>query len=166
MLLLLMRHGIAVEREEFDGDDAERPLTRKGRDRVAEIAAMLEKLGVDPGYFVCSPRLRSRQTAEIAIEVLEKKGEPTVLNTLDFEGEWEDFVADISKLTEGDERPTVLAIGHEPNIGQFITEALVNSHSGFHIRKGAVAALSWPEEIETQGADLRFYLTYSMVKHL
>jgi phosphohistidine phosphatase len=39
---LLLRHGIAVERDEWKGADADRPLTEQGAKRVAQVAARRE----------------------------------------------------------------------------------------------------------------------------
>ena len=39
---LLLRHGIAVERDEWEGPDADRPLTERGAKRVAQVAGGLK----------------------------------------------------------------------------------------------------------------------------
>ena len=45
---VLLRHGIAVERDEWEGKDADRPLTERGAKRVAQVAAGLNRLDVQP----------------------------------------------------------------------------------------------------------------------
>lgn len=164
MLLLLMRHGIAEENPE---NDAARPLTEKGRARVAEVAGLLGKLGCEPRFFLSSPRRRAIETAQVTASVLGgSDAEIHQVESLDFDGTWEGFVADLQELLADSPNETVLAAGHEPNIGRFVTEALIHNPEGFHVKKGAVAALHWDGILQVQGAELRFYLTYSMVKRL
>ena len=164
MLLLLMRHGIA-EDISADGSDAKRRLTQKGEREVREMARLLKKLGLVPTHVVASPRVRAHDTATIAAEIV-GGGKLITLESLNCDGTWPEFVADVRKLTKGEKNAVVLAAGHEPNCGQFVTAALMRSEDGFHIGKGAVAALEWDGIIEPEGAELRFYLTHSVVMGL
>jgi len=52
---LLLRHGIAVERDEWEGPDADRPLTERGAKRVAQVAGGLKRLDVQPTPVLSSP---------------------------------------------------------------------------------------------------------------
>ena len=52
---VLVRHGIAVNREEWEGKDVDRPLTEKGKRRVREVAAGLRRLDVRPTVIYASP---------------------------------------------------------------------------------------------------------------
>ena len=45
---LLFRHGIAVDREDWDGQEAQRPLTPTGEERTRESAVGLRRLGIAP----------------------------------------------------------------------------------------------------------------------
>lgn len=65
MLLTLMRHGKA---EPWAGDDHTRTLTDVGATIVAEVARGLKAGGWVPGAVVCSPLLRSQQTAGIVAD--------------------------------------------------------------------------------------------------
>lgn len=65
MVLTLMRHGIA---ESWTGSDASRSLTPQGSEIVHEVVKGLEAGGWSPGAVVCSPLLRSQQTAAIVLE--------------------------------------------------------------------------------------------------
>ena len=62
---VLVRHGSAVERDEWEGSDADRPLTERGAKRVAQVAAGLSRLGVQPTHVVSSPLIRAIETAKI-----------------------------------------------------------------------------------------------------
>ncbi len=97
MILIYVRHGIAMERDEFaryciengiEGDDEQRPLTDEGK-RKTKRAAMglsralesLQSAGASPSralqirpLILTSPLLRARQTASILSKTLEKTG--------------------------------------------------------------------------------------------
>ena len=65
MECVLLRHGIAVERDEWAGPDSDRPLTERGAKRVAQVAAGLNRLDVQPTHVLSSPLIRAIETAKI-----------------------------------------------------------------------------------------------------
>src|SRR4051812_44007868 len=72
MLLYLIRHGIAIEREDPDFPaEAERYLTPKGMDRTREAARGLRDLRISPTTLLTSPYVRAVQTGEIVCDVLD-----------------------------------------------------------------------------------------------
>jgi 8-oxo-dGTP diphosphatase len=62
MELYVVRHANAGRRSTWDGDDDERPLSKKGRKQAAAIGERLATTGVD--RLVSSPTLRCVQTLE------------------------------------------------------------------------------------------------------
>src|SRR5271170_5224137 len=71
MLVYLVRHGIAVDREDPDcPPDAERPLTKKGIEKARLVLKGLLELGAKPDVILSSPLVRALQTAEIAAKVM------------------------------------------------------------------------------------------------
>lgn len=60
--LRLLRHGIAGNRDRWEGDDRARPLTKKGRKQAEAIAAALADAGIE--RIVTSPYHRCVQTVE------------------------------------------------------------------------------------------------------
>ena len=71
MNLYLLRHGIAVDPSVPDfANDAERPLTPKGRNRMRQIAAAMGALNLSFDVILSSPFVRARQTAEIVVKSL------------------------------------------------------------------------------------------------
>ncbi len=62
--LYLIRHGIAVAREEYTVD-AQRPLTLQGRLKTQRVAQCLNALQIHFDLILTSPLARARQTAEI-----------------------------------------------------------------------------------------------------
>src|SRR5580658_11161824 len=71
MRVYLMRHGIAIDRQDPDcPPEAERYLTSKGVDRTRDVAKGLRELRIRPSAFLTSPYVRAVQTGEIVCEVL------------------------------------------------------------------------------------------------
>ena len=62
---LLIRHGIAVEPEEWEGAEENRPLAEKGRKRVLRTAARLAALDCKPTHLLSSPFARAYDTARL-----------------------------------------------------------------------------------------------------
>jgi 8-oxo-(d)GTP phosphatase len=60
--LLVVRHASAGDRDEWDGDDAERPLDEKGRRQAQELVRTLEPYAVT--RILSSPFVRCVQTVE------------------------------------------------------------------------------------------------------
>src|SRR5262245_8200927 len=64
MNLYIIRHADAESREEWTGDDAERPLTPLGHRQARALGEALRQRGVSLDVVVTSPMVRARQTAE------------------------------------------------------------------------------------------------------
>jgi 8-oxo-dGTP diphosphatase len=74
--LLLVRHGRAGSRSEWDGPDELRPLDRKGQAQARRIADVLPLFG--PSAVLTAERVRCRQTVEPLAERLGLDVEPLV----------------------------------------------------------------------------------------
>src|SRR5947209_5472920 len=70
MKVYFLRHGIAVESDEWNGSEFDRPLTGEGCERMQREAKAMAKLDLAPEVIVTSPLVRARQTAEIAAKAL------------------------------------------------------------------------------------------------
>ncbi len=68
MRLAILRHARAVDRGEWSGVDADRPLTADGEDTAEQVCTRLRPL-VDQGAILSSPWLRAHQTAVIAARI-------------------------------------------------------------------------------------------------
>ena len=68
MALFLVRHAAAGDRERWQGDDRQRPLTKKGRRQAQGIAEQLAPLGAR--RTISSPYVRCVQTLEVLAERL------------------------------------------------------------------------------------------------
>lgn len=72
--LYIMRHGLAAARDVASVvDDAKRPLTSEGKQKMREISAGLVQTGAEIDWIVSSPLVRAVETAEIVAEELGSK---------------------------------------------------------------------------------------------
>ncbi len=140
MRIYLVRHAEAVERVGTMPDGV-RHLTARGRVSFRETAGRARKDGVRPSHIFTSPLVRAVQTAEILAEGLRFEGEvlvaPRLYPGFDVEG--------LNAIL--DDFPDAIDpafVGHEPDLGRTIAR-LLSLPKGCALRKGAVAALDFPE---------------------
>jgi phosphohistidine phosphatase len=125
-VIWLLRHGDA---EDGSGKpDAERELTEKGERQSRNAGKALKELGVVLDVCLASPKVRARQTAELACEAL---GTPI---------EEDDRLAggDFDPLELAAGRGEVMLVGHEPDFSSAIALA---TGSRVRMRKGGIAAI-------------------------
>jgi phosphohistidine phosphatase len=129
-MIWLLRHGEA----EDGSPDADRRLTERGESQARAAGLALAKLGVELDVCLTSPKVRARQTAELACEPLgvEPQDEPR-LGGGPFDPE---------ELAAG--RDEVLLVGHDPDFS-----AAVHAATGAQVRmkKGGLAGLD-PGELK------------------
>lgn len=111
---ILFRHGVATEWSDWSGDDRDRPLTEEGREKTRKGAKGLEQLGIRPTHLLCSPFLRTHQTAEIVKNVLKFSGTLQFCDELFSEASPRQL---FSLLATFPKNGSVLCVGHEPHLG-------------------------------------------------
>jgi phosphohistidine phosphatase len=132
-VLIFVRHAIAVDAEDFDGPDAERPLTKKGVKKATKVFTKLVE-HYRPTRIVTSPYVRARDTAQLLKDALAgvdetgDAGPPVILTSaLTPDATWDDWRAELASgklgITADD---VVCVVGHEPSLGLFFCR-----HIGF-----------------------------------
>lgn len=141
MVLYLVRHGIAVDREDQDcPPDAERPLTKKGVEKARQVLQGLLQLGAKPEIILSSPLVRAWQTAEIAATVLHyAKDKIRRSEALLPEADPAVLTRELARL-DADE---VLCTGHAPHLDEFIAYATGNRRTFTFLKKAGVACLEF-----------------------
>jgi len=153
MRLTILRHAVAVARTEWDGDDADRPLTKDGIARATRL--LMQTRGLHRADEIwTSPWRRARATAELAAQL------------------WKLPLTEVPWLAGGAatarERSThlrsaldVVLVGHEPDLGELIGYLTGNTRiglakAGLAVLKGAPVAgkmdlhvLLTPKTVET-----------------
>ena len=117
MRVVLLRHGVAVDRDERGGPaDPDRPLTADGRARTRAAVEGLRALGVCPEAVLTSPYLRAVQTAEIVCAALGVEG-PETCKSLRPDAD----PAELARHLAGRSEAEILCAGHEPHLGLMLT---------------------------------------------
>ena len=145
MNLYLLRHGLAGEHHPRRWpDDSLRPLTLKGERRLREIARAMRALELSFNLILCSPYVRTRQTAGIVVEVFKSRKPPVPAPELAPDGDPKSLIERLHKLKPAPKN--VLLVGHEPYLGQ-LTGLLAtgNTQAAVEFKKGGLCKL----EIET-----------------
>lgn len=168
MKLLLIRHAIAEEREDFartGKDDRLRPLTDAGRRKMRRNAKGLRELVPEIDLLATSPLTRAAQTAAILDSVYKGLSEVEI-EELAPETAPDAFLGWLKKRQEEEERDLemVAAVGHEPSLGHILAFLLTGQPRSqgpalLDFRKGGACLLDFPEEIAAGRAVLRWALT-------
>jgi phosphohistidine phosphatase len=155
MHLYLIRHGIAVDREDPNcPPDTERPLTPKGMKRSHAAALGLRALDVKPNAVLTSPWLRAVQTAEIFCEAI---GYPTkkIMRTDALKGT--SAPSELLRELQSMKAKVVLCIGHEPHLHLVIGHVLHTSAKITELKKAGLALLKLERISPPQGRLLALY---------
>ena len=151
MLLHLIRHAHAGDPEAWDGPDAARPLSEKGRSQAERLGRYLADIGFRTDAIVTSPKLRALQTAEIVaahlgVDVVEDQ---RLAGALDL-----DTVAAVLKDRDDAERPVL--VGHDPDFSELV--ATLCDASNAPMRKGALARIEIEGPLEPGAGSLRWLI--------
>lgn len=142
MNLYLLRHAIAEERSSDKWpDDSLRPLTRKGKKRMRQIAGGMQVLRLSFDVIYTSPYTRARETADIVVDVFNAAKKLRETDTLAVDGDPEELIRLINSAKS--EIENVLLVGHEPYLSEFISTLLVGDSSlPLTMKKGGICKLS------------------------
>jgi len=155
MHLYLIRHGIAVDRDDPDcPPDTERPLTPKGIKKTHAAALGLRALEVKPNAVLTSPWLRALQTAEIFCETI---GYPSrkIIRTDALKGT--SSPGDLLRELQSLKAKTVLCFGHEPHLHLVIGHILHTSTKVTELKKAGLALLELERAAPPQGRLIALY---------
>jgi phosphohistidine phosphatase len=149
MLLHLLRHADAGDPAAWEGPDAARPLSDKGRNQSKRLGKFLAAIKFSGEPFITSPKVRAVQTAELAGRTLnvkivedERLASELTLETI------EALLSDA-----GDpERPVL--VGHDPDFSEVV--AVLCGAAGVSMRKGALARIEIERPLKAGAGTLRW----------
>lgn len=165
MQLLVIRHAIAEERDDFartGKDDRLRPLTDEGRKKMKQAARGLRGLVPDIPLLATSPLTRAAQTGaildsvygglkEVEIEELAPDASPV------------EFLSWLRKQ----KAERVAVVGHEPSLSLMVSWLLTGTeHRLLAFRKGGACLLDFPGKVGAGTAILLWALTPSQLRQL
>lgn len=121
MIIYFVRHGLAGDPMNWQGDDDLRPLTKKGQEQMAREAEILADLIKDLDIIITSPLVRARQTAEIIAKQMKMEEnlveDPRLAPGFGY-GQLEQIV-----LEQAEAKGLLLA-GHEPDFSETISDLI------------------------------------------
>jgi len=154
---IFLRHGIAVEREEWEGQDADRPLTRLGIKRVAQVAAGMSRLDVQPTHVLSSPLKRAVETAMIAHSSLRVRSAVQIVDALLPDAPSSQLLSILHDLPP---ESCVLCIGHEPQLGMTASVLLSGrATTSFPLKKAGACLIDLQAPAKPGHGRLRWWLT-------
>lgn len=145
--LILVRHGRAVEANEFDGLDFNRPLTERWEKEADQMAKYLRLIGVKLDHIISSPSIRTMETAKIfadRMKINDIEYNPELYNgtrSVTDDGVKIYFQA-VRNIAE--KHDVVMVVGHNDDIsllGHYLTGDGVP-----FMKKGSVLVLSMPDD--------------------
>jgi phosphohistidine phosphatase len=143
MRLYIVRHGIAIDREEPDcPPEAERFLTIEGVERTREAMRGLRAAGARPDAMATSPYVRAVQTAEIAASLFDL--DPKRIRTTDAllpAADPKRILAELAR-TKAEE---VACFGHAPHVDELIAAAVGARGAFTEMKKAGAARLDFGE---------------------
>jgi phosphohistidine phosphatase len=153
--LYIVRHAYAGEHgDPRYPDDSLRPLTPEGAKQFRKAIKKLVKRGFAPQAVATSPYVRCRETAEIICERLESSVELVELTALEPGSD----LAALLRWSRERQVESLAWVGHAPDVDHFATRLLGAPAHSIQFRKGAVAELRFDDEVELEGAALRYFL--------
>lgn len=166
MMLYLIRHAEAEPVGGAATRDFDRPLTDQGRRQVVALAAALRRRGVILDAVATSPLVRAYQTASELVAALDPGLRPVTCDELAVDrlrpGRLSELLAQLTPRgvrTPNRADKAVAAVGHMPDLGQYL-EWLIGAAPGtVPLAKAGVACLRFPSEPARSSGQLLWLVT-------
>ena len=136
--LYFLRHADAGDPAAWSGDEADRPLTNKGRRQARRLGAHLADIGFVPDALLTSPKVRAADTATLVGRRIDAV--PAVDQRLAGGLEADDLGELIAGLDPSVAR--VVLVGHDPEFSVLVSWLV---GSPISLRKGALARVDLPD---------------------
>jgi len=160
---LLFRHGIAVEREDWDGQEAERPLTPKGAEKARQAAVGLRRLDIAPTHVLSSPLTRALETAKLVGEVF-KLADVKVCDELLPDAPPDKLFPLMASLPPD---ACAICVGHEPHLGLAAGFMLFGRPApGLSLKKAGACCIRFEDGPKAGKGALRWWLTPDQLRKL
>ena len=138
MQLYIVRHGIAIDRENPKcPPDPERYLTEEGVEKPEQVARGVAALGVKGDLFLTSPYVRAVQTAEIFASALDHAKQKIRKTDLLLPGAEPSLL--FRDLVKDKQASVVFLFGHAPNLDDVLATALGSKKHLTSMKKAGVA---------------------------
>src|ERR1700693_1706268 len=137
MDLYIVRHGIAIDREDPKcPPDPERYLTEEGMNKTRQVAKGIAGFGITPDLLISSPYTRAMQTAEIFAGALDYAKQKIRRTDLLLPGAEPSLL--FRELAKDKQASTVFLFGHAPQLDDVIATALGSKKHLTGLKKAGV----------------------------
>ncbi|WP_456397157.1 SixA phosphatase family protein [Desulfurobacterium sp.] len=133
--IFLIRHAKAVDRENWQDDDCDRPLKEKGRKEFRVFAERIKNLFPGKITIVSSPCARALETAKILSYVIGVDVKTTELLLPDTDV---DNYLKVLKKFDGN----IAIVAHQPDLSIFLNELVCINPSRINFKKGGIAKVT------------------------
>ena len=150
MQLYIVRHGIAVDREDPKCPaDPERFLTDEGMEKTRQVAKGVAEIGSVPDRLLTSPYLRSVQTAELFAAELGYSKQKIQKSDLLLPGA--EPLQLFRELAKDKELSVAFIFGHAPHLDDVIATAVGAKHHITSLKKAGVALVELTRLVPPSG---------------
>lgn len=157
MRLILIRHAKAEVRDSTRyPDDAQRPLTTKGREEQAAMARAMKRMGITLDHLVTSPFLRAYETADIIARSMKWTQPLDVAPVLGPE-----FTVDgvLAYLQQYPVTASVACVGHEPYLSMLAASLLhPTEHLSIDFKKSGAMGFDFQGRAARGAGTLLYFL--------
>ena len=137
MQLYIVRHGIAIDREDPKcPPEAERYLTEEGVEKTKQVAKGIAALGIHADLMVSSPYVRAMQTAAIFAAALDYPKQK--IRRTDSLLPGAEPTAILRELARDKNASSVFCFGHAPHVDGLLAAAVGASHHITSMKKAGV----------------------------
>jgi phosphohistidine phosphatase len=137
MQIYILRHGIAEDAPP-GGSDADRALTRPGKEKLRRVLQCAHEAGVRPSVIMTSPLKRAVQTAELAASILNIKRDLIKTTALSPTGSPQRVWSEVRAHATDD----LLIAGHEPLLSRVVAFLLRCPALRLDLKKGAMVRIA------------------------
>lgn len=144
--LLVMRHGNA--HQQFGQSDLDRDISEIGKREIASVVRQVNDKDLTIDFVLVSPVKRAQQTFQFFQEYMEVKFPSETTPALHYN-------SDVSNLFDellAYDQPTILLIGHQPLLGDFIYSSC-NKKQMIDVPTASITCLTFENEIKQKNAE-------------
>jgi phosphohistidine phosphatase len=155
MELYLLRHADAGDPDAWQGDDAERPLSEKGRRQAESLGRFLAARGVSFDSILSSPKVRAMETAQLVADSLGASvaADDRLGERLDLD--------DLGAVIEDAGVRRLMLVGHDPDFSDLC--ATLSGAAYLPLKKGELARLDLSLPLQPAAGILRWLLPPGVV---
>jgi phosphohistidine phosphatase len=157
MFLHLLRHADAGNPAAWEGPDAARPLSDKGRKQSVRLGTYLAGIAFKGGPFLSSPKVRATQTAQLVADQVKAK-----VDLDDRLGEALSLEVVEAILRDAGDPERAVLIGHDPDFSDLLAELVDTTR--VEMRKGALARIEIDRPLQAGAGTLRWLIPPDALK--